>query len=453
MGAALCQCSQETTEVSETSDSEETSETSETSDSTGTTEPLAADGPQKANKAVPLAVDGPQEANKAVPIASDGPQEANKAVPLAVDGPQEANKVVPRAADKPQEAKKAIVDLAAVQKPDIRNFTMVLHGAHLNRSFSQEGWMDPYAVVIVNGNEVERTPPHKGSHKDPHWNVSHTWSASEVPDRVKVTIWDKGQNNFHKDVCCGSVTVPCAIDMGSQIEKDFTLTKRDQPTGLLTITLKVEEEEKEEEQPNMVKIPTGLGMELDGLVEFASSSSLRRTTTMVQLRERGTESDGEEDTITRKPSQKMDDSGGYVAPALIGSWKCVETHGLDDFLKATGVGLFQRKIAKAAKWPGWEYKVVDGKLIFINHSAIGDLTETIFLGEEYDWKDGHKNPFKCVAIWTKSDKGGVLTIKRTGGVGNYQEERTVTGDTLRFSLIHEKSGVTWGRTFEREPAV
>jgi len=352
------------------------------------------------------------------------------------------------AVDEPQEANKAIAEPAAVQKPDTRNFTMVLHGAHLNRSFAKVGWMDPYALVFVNGNEVERTAPHKGAHKDPHWELSHTWSASEVPDNVKVECWDK--NNFHKDVFCGSVTVPCDIDMGSQVEKDFTLTKRDQPTGLLTITLKVEDQE-EEEQPEIVKIPTGLGMELDGLVEFATSRS--KTTTMVQLQEHGTEATGEEDKMTRRPSKKMDDSGGEVAPALIGSWKCVETHGLDDFLKATGVGVFQRKIANAAKWPGWEYKVVDGKLIFINHSAIGDLIETILLGEEYDWKDGHSNPFKCVATWTKTDKGGVLTIKRTGGVGNYQEERSVIGDTLQFSLIHEKSGVTWGRTFQREPAV
>lgn len=334
------------------------------------------------------------------------------------------------------------------EKPDTRNFTMVLHGAHLNRSFAKVGWMDPYALVFVDGKEVERTQPHKGAHKDPHWDLAHTWSASEVPGSIKVAIYDK--NNFHRDVFCGSVTVPCSIDMGSQEERDFTLTKRDQPTGLLTMTLKVSNgdgKEQTDEHP-LERVPTGLGMELDGLVEFSTSRS--RTTVMVQLQEHGEEADGEQDKVVKRPSKKMDDSGGQVAPALIGSWKCVETHGLDDFLKATGVGVFQRKIANAAKWPGWEFKVVDGKLIFINHSALGDLLETIIIGEEYDWKDGRDNAFKCMATWTTSDNGGVLLIKRTGGVGNYQEERTVAGDGLKFNLTHEKTGVTWGRSFARE---
>mmetsp|Transcript_129202 Transcript_129202/g.257974 ORF Transcript_129202/g.257974 Transcript_129202/m.257974 type:complete len:376 (-) Transcript_129202:82-1209(-) len=330
--------------------------------------------------------------------------------------------------------------------PDTRKFTLILHGAHLDRSFAKVGWMDPYALVIVNGEEVERTAPHKGAHKEPHWNVAHTWSAAEVPDNVKVAIWDK--NNFHRDVFCGSVTVPCSMDMGDQAEKGFTLTKREEPTGVLTLTLKVEGGDTQEEQPNLDRRTISLGMELDALVEFSRPRS--RSNTLVQLQEFGDEADMAT-PITRKLSKKIDDSGGEIAPSLIGSWKCVETHGLEDFLKATGVGVFQRKIALAAKWPGWEYKVVDKKLLFINHSAIGDLEETTKLGEEYDWKDGHKNPFKCLATWANNDKGGVLTIKRTGAVGNYQEIRVVNGDTLDFSLIHEKSGVTWGRKFAREP--
>lgn len=358
--------------------------------------------------------------------------------PPVVDEPRDTEKG--EDADNP--AKVEVKEFVS-EKQDMRNFTMILHGAHLNRSFAKVGWMDPYALVIVDGKEVERTQPHKGAHKEPHWDVAHTWKAAEVPESIKVAIWDK--NNFHRDVFCGSVTVPCSIDMGSQAERDFTLTKRDQPTGLLTITLKVENADGQDttEENALERVPTGLGMELDGLVEFSTSRS--RTTAMVQLREHdvaGHEDDGDQDKVVKRPSKKMDDSGGQVAGPLIGSWKCVETHGLDDFLKATGVGVFQRKIANAAKWPGWEFKVVDGKLIFINHSALGDLLETIVLGEEYDWKDGRDNAFKCMATWTNNDNGGVLLMKRTGGVGNYQEERTVTGNSLKFTLTHEKTGVT-----------
>jgi len=134
---------------------------------------------------------------------------------------------------------------------------------------------------------------------------------------------------------------------------------------------------------------------------------------------------------------------------LVGSWKCVATNGLDEFLKATGVGVFQRKIAKAAKWPRWEYNMKGELLVFVNHSAIGDLREDLLIGEEYAWRDGHGNAMTCMAEWRSSAMGGTLMISRSGPLGSYTEERCVTGDSLDFTLTHG-SGAAWGRSFVRE---
>merc|ERR1712238_350344 len=87
---------------------------------------------------------------------------------------------------------------------------------------------------------------------------------------------------------------------------------------------------------------------------------------------------------------------------LCTSWTCVATTGLEEFLKHSGVGVFQRKLAMAARWPAWEFTVHEGSVHFLNHSAMGDL----------------------------------------------HEERNVEGDTLTFSLT-SSDGATWGRVFTR----
>lgn len=140
------------------------------------------------------------------------------------------------------------------------------------------------------------------------------------------------------------------------------------------------------------------------------------------------------------------------AAALAGRWRCVATEGLDDFLRATGVGALQRRLAAAAQWPTWHFEV-DGEgdvIVFTNHSAMGELREEVRLdGASYQNRDGRGNAFMCRAEWKATFEGGVLTIARAGELGDFTEERRVEGDTLVFEL-RDGEGNCWGRTFRRE---
>mmetsp|Transcript_165528 Transcript_165528/g.293131 ORF Transcript_165528/g.293131 Transcript_165528/m.293131 type:complete len:560 (-) Transcript_165528:74-1753(-) len=156
-------------------------------------------------------------------------------------------------------------------------------------------------------------------------------------------------------------------------------------------------------------------------------------------------------TISRMAD--LDALGLLPLRVLLGSWKCVETTGLESFLKQTGVNIFQRKIALAARWPSWEFVATDdgGSIRFINHSAVGALKEDIVLnGEEYKIKDGHGNVLVCSSVWEPTTNGGVLRTKRSGPMGRYSEERLVEGDRLNFVLSHGDGGPSWGRSFIRK---
>mmetsp|Transcript_56572 Transcript_56572/g.131850 ORF Transcript_56572/g.131850 Transcript_56572/m.131850 type:complete len:383 (-) Transcript_56572:63-1211(-) len=331
----------------------------------------------------------------------------------------------------------------------VKNFTLALHSASLARSFAKFGWMNPYAIITVDSKEVGRTSPDTWAHKEPCWESAYTWSSKGVPDSIQIAIWDK--NNFHKDVFCGAVTVPCDADMGSQEQRNFTITKRSQPTGIVRLSLSVEIAGGL--APAMVKMPT-LGLEIDHMMCWADGKSQLGVELTEAGNHGGAEAAAELDQepppkLKKKPSLVVvSDTGGQLTP-LLGSWKCVSTHGLDEFLKATGVGMFQRKLAKAAKWPAWEYSFDGEQLLFVNHSAIGDLREEIPIGQEYNWKDGHGNPLTCKAVWEVTADGGVLLTTRCGSIGDYKEERKVIGNRLEFTLTHG-TGVSWGRAFERE---
>jgi len=361
-------------------------------------------------------------------------------------------------------------------------FSIELHSAHLSRSFATIGWMDPYAIIAVDGAEVARTRPDTWAHRDPKWEASFSWTSQGVPGSVTVSIWDK--NRFHKDVLCGAVTVPCDVEMGHLEKREFTLTKRDRPTGSVRLSLRAEGSST---FPVRLRSRTLSGMEFDNMVSWSLNDcetprSARSAHSTVHLREAedaapvaevdpaesGDESevkgslDSEAsaescDTILRpqaaapasaeQPLQQAGTDQGVSV--LVGSWKCVATNGLDEFLKATGVGVFQRKIAKAAKWPRWEYHMKGETLAFVNHSAIGDLQEDLRIGEEYTWRDGHGNAMTCLAEWRGSPVGGTLLVSRSGPLGSYTEERCVSGDRLDFTLTHG-SGAAWGRSFVRE---
>lgn len=152
-------------------------------------------------------------------------------------------------------------------------------------------------------------------------------------------------------------------------------------------------------------------------------------------------------------SATVDQRDSASIAVLLGSWKCVATTGLEDFLKSQGVGVFQRKMALAARWPTWDFIAEDSSkaVKFINHSAVGDLKELMLLdGTEYNIKDGHGNPLACSSSWQPAIGGGILKTIRSGAMGSYTEERCVDGDTLEFVLKQSDDSLSWGRSFVRK---
>jgi len=137
---------------------------------------------------------------------------------------------------------------------------------------------------------------------------------------------------------------------------------------------------------------------------------------------------------------------------LHGKWKCVGTHGMDEFLKAMNIGRLQRLAAKNAPWPSWEFAFDGNEVRFTNFSAMGEIRENITIGTPYTSVDGWKREINCKAMWEEA----VLVVIKTGPEGNFREERWVDEKTeqLRFKLSkldtnQAPSGAEWGRTFER----
>jgi len=140
-------------------------------------------------------------------------------------------------------------------------------------------------------------------------------------------------------------------------------------------------------------------------------------------------------------------------PAIHGKWKCVETFGLDEFLKSMGVGKLQRMAAGKAPWPSWSFVQDGDHVTFTNKTAMGDLRETFIVdGPEYTMVDGYKREINSKASW----ENDALVIMRHGPEGRFLEERKINGDKLYFRIakIDEKGAEIadapqWGRVFER----
>mmetsp|Transcript_36240 Transcript_36240/g.91217 ORF Transcript_36240/g.91217 Transcript_36240/m.91217 type:complete len:422 (+) Transcript_36240:52-1317(+) len=388
-----------------------------------------------------------------------------------------------------------------------------LHSAKLERSFAKAaGWMDPYAVVSIDGREVYRTSPALWSHKNPSWKSDCTIRAAEAPRSLTVAVWT--QNRLRKDVLCGTVTLPCADDMCTLKQKEFAITIDSKLTGSICLSVMPLGQRFSTRANTMMSVASALGGEMDNIANFLdddetpkgdnedsgagfsrsgsvvmaepgdkgvvclrsedqpaehpnllspkkSSDSLKKPSTPTATginfidppgaeKEKATVAKTEAEVVTDTAKCGDDD----LATPLAGGWNCVATTGLEEFLKATGVPAFYRRFALSARWPSWDFNVSKGHVHFINHSAMGDLHEHIPLdGSNYIWKDGRGNPLTCSAKWTPSADGGVLTIWRTGTVsGNtakYSETRTVSGSSLVFELDNG-DGLTWGRTFERK---
>jgi len=367
-----------------------------------------------------------------------------------------------------------------------------LHAAELSRSFAKVGIMDPYVVVSVDdGKEAYRTAPARWAHKRPQWESECTIRAVMVPSSITLAVWNA--NRMRRDVFCGSVTIPCSIDM-CLLDKEFALTKRGEQTGTVRLSLQmlgVQPPPGLPREDSTTTIQSALGAELDHMGSWLDHKSPLGTAkagpmTLSLAEPEGKQAmlEGETSPLARTllenrsrihPELKPEDAeligaeqrpcspkspkvASPAAPAKIedeiaevlrGAWTCVATTGLEEFLKHTGIGAFQRKLAMAARWPSWEFKVTEGNIHFLNHSAMGDLHEDIrWDGQPYQWRDGRGNLMSCTATWEKTADGGILRVSRTGTIATYSEERRVEGDTLTFSLTNA-DGATWGRIFNR----
>jgi len=336
-----------------------------------------------------------------------------------------------------------------------------VQGASLHRSFAKVGTMDPYAILLADGREVYRTAPHKWSHRQPTWSASCDVESGRAGTSVELTVqvWDK--NHFHKDVFCGSVTVPLQSDMVAMAPVELLLTKRGEITGTLRISVRPQRALLQGK--SNLSLPSLLGANTDDIKPAAAKEANNKPAffddqdidDLVVLSERLAIAEAEAEAeaggaATPEPAAAPPPAKPPAA-GLAGEWQCVATDGMDEFLKATGVGMLQRQIAAKARWPAWEFSVSGGRVHLLNHSAMGDLREEINLSGSYVCKDGRGNEMTCRAEWEEGQAadGGVLRIRKSGAVGDWTEERRLSGDGLIFVLRDSKTGASWGRTFKR----
>jgi len=303
---------------------------------------------------------------------------------------------------------------------------VALRGADLSRSFSKLGRldpMDPYAVVEFGGQEVHRTAPSRGAHKKPAWDVDFTVACSDgAPDVFSVHVWDK--NRYHRDVLCGSAAVQCSGTAGII---DLTLLKHGKASG--HVWLSVVEVLEEAPAPTLPPPADERGEDGDRAADLE---------------------EGRREEEPPVPAAVVPEQAApAVAPCqeLLGKWTCVDTWGMENFLKAQKRSWAERKLAMSARWPDWEFKKEGEEIVFLNFTQMGLLTERIVIGREYDSIDGQKNQWKVNASWSPTETGGCLLQERAGAQGSFKEERTVNGDKLDFVLTRD--GTAWGRSFVR----
>lgn len=146
----------------------------------------------------------------------------------------------------------------------------------------------------------------------------------------------------------------------------------------------------------------------------------------------------------------IDTSGSDGSPAnLNGNWECVETWGLDDFLKKMGVGRIRRLAALKAPWPTWQFCQVGDEFTYVNRSKFGVMTEVFVAdGSEYTHNDLENNVTICRAYWREA----VLVIERQGPQGKCKETRAITANgEMHFVFSVEAMSCSWGRRFIRKP--
>jgi len=345
-------------------------------------------------------------------------------------------------------------DRAAKHDEEPPLLELVLHDAELLRSFAKVGSMRPYVVVSIGGREVYRSPVVTSADKHPRWESTCTVRSENMPKALEVSV--RSSTRVGTDNLCGSVVVPCSEGMPDLAEKEFWLTKHGQTTGALRLSLS-RVTAATLLSPSASK---GLFSRSKSFMHSASSMMFDSTvdSTLIDEEPQNEDSKGAEtkraSTAEKVPADIPEEQATAAIDLdslqiLMGTWTCIATEGLEDFLKHAGVGIIQRKIALAAKWPTWDFSLSGERVIFINHAQLGDLREEVVLdGSTYEHKDLQGHALTCRAKWEKTPDGGVLTMWRDSQVGSFHETRRVAGDSLEFMLT-KADGKSWGRTFKR----
>jgi hypothetical protein len=163
------------------------------------------------------------------------------------------------------------------------------------------------------------------------------------------------------------------------------------------------------------------------------------------------EEDGADTSQIRRASQMLAGQHGIALAGDVdfgGTWECVETFGLDEFLQAMKVGRIRRMAAVKAPWPSWQFTHKGNDVTYINKSKFGVMTEAFKVdGSEYSHKDLEGNVTTCKA----RIEGTSLIIERVGKEHKATETRTIkNGDTMDFKLEMAGISQTWGRRFTRK---
>jgi len=169
---------------------------------------------------------------------------------------------------------------------------------------------------------------------------------------------------------------------------------------------------------------------------------------------------GSSDRLTRVNSRASSSLGvqqsalpEVVRPNFQGSWTCIDTWGMDEFLKAMGIGYVQRMAASRAPWPTWEFESLGQDIIlFVNHGPLGDIEEEIEIGGAgYSSIDGRRQTISNKAYWKGDGEISKLIIERSGPQGEFIEERSLDGSKNLVFVLKAKlksKEVEWGRTFK-----
>eukprot|EP00931_Biecheleriopsis_adriatica_P038226 TRINITY_DN21918_c0_g1_i1.p1 TRINITY_DN21918_c0_g1~~TRINITY_DN21918_c0_g1_i1.p1 ORF type:complete len:341 (-),score=44.72 TRINITY_DN21918_c0_g1_i1:73-1095(-) len=315
--------------------------------------------------------------------------------------------------------------------------------AKLSRSFAKFGWMNVYAQVLIDGEQVCRTATARWAHKKPKWD----FCAQIVPkEACAITIVVRTRNPLGKDVLCGAVSIPCSDDMLELTGEHFKLRKESECTGAVHISLL--------QRPRVQAARRkGLSQKMGQVAPFDSVVPSEKPRAVCKG---GDDRSPASDKTTRPSEPGMDEERldklqSCVHP-LSGSWRCVDSEGLDDFLKAAGGGFLERSLFLNAGRLIWKFSVGSDWINYIAHTATGIIGESVPLdGSSFVQEYCRGSLFECRASWENSEYGGVLTIRRQGSAGSYVEVCRVHGNNLSYVLSIDPE-CSWSCTFRRENA-